>query len=83
MDEKRDDDAQADEKEPDSLTVWQLVASALAAGFGVQSSRNRNRDFAKGKPGQFIAVGVILTLVFVIAIVILVNMVLSNAASQP
>lgn len=68
--------------EPEPLSVWQLVKSALAAGFGVQSSRNRQRDFSKGKPGQFIAVGVILTIAFVIAIIVLVNVVLSNVGSQ-
>lgn len=69
-----------DENEPeqDSLTLWQVLSSALAAGFGVQSSRNRNRDFAKGRPGQFIAVGIIVTVAFVIAIVTLVNVILGS-----
>jgi hypothetical protein len=77
-----DEATRSSEEEPDSLTVWQLVTSALAAGFGVQSSRNRTRDFSKGKPGQFIAIGIILTIGFVIAIVALVNLVLSNVGSQ-
>jgi hypothetical protein len=68
--------------EPDSLSLWQLIASALAAGFGVQSARNRDRDFTKGKPGQFIAIGIILTIAFVIAIITLVNIVLGSVGPQ-
>ncbi len=71
-----------DESEPGSLGIWNVVKSVLAAGFGVQSSRNRSRDFAKGKPVQFIAVGVVLTIGFVTAIIALVNLVLSNVGPQ-
>ena len=71
------------EPEQDSLTLWQVLSSALAAAFGVQSSRNRTRDFSKGKPGQFIAIGIILTVVFVIAIVTVVNVVLGNVGTNP
>ena len=75
-----DHDKSAEESEPesDSLSLWQVLSSALAAGFGVQSSRNRNRDFAKGRPGQFIAVGIIVTVAFVIAIITLVNVILGS-----
>ncbi|MDH3643103.1 MAG: DUF2970 domain-containing protein [Gammaproteobacteria bacterium] len=84
MDEHTENEpSQTDAPEADSLSLWQVLSSALAAGFGVQSSRNRNRDFSKGKPGQFVAVGVILTVVFVIAIITLVNFVLGNVAAQP
>ena len=58
------------------LTLWQLMGSALAAGFGVQSSANRKRDFSKGKPGQFIAIGIIFTALFVFIMIGIVNLVL-------
>lgn len=70
------------EPERESLTVWQIVGSALAAGFGVQSSRNRERDFAKGRPGQFIVVGIVLTVLFVVVMVALVNLVLSGTGAS-
>ena len=60
----------------EGLTLLQLIGSALAAGFGVQSSENRKRDFSKGKPGQFIAIGIIFTLLFVLIMVGIVNLVL-------
>jgi hypothetical protein len=81
MDEHRDEPTQ-DESEPGSLGIWSVVKSVLAAGFGVQSSSNRSRDFAKGKPVHFIAVGIFLTIGFVIAIIALVNLVLSNVEPQ-
>jgi hypothetical protein len=62
--------------EEDSLTLWQLIGSALAAGFGVQSSENRKRDFSRGKPGQFIAIGIIFTVLFVLVMIGVVNLVL-------
>ena len=36
------------------LNVRQLIGSVLAAGLGVQSSRNRERDFSAGRPVAFI-----------------------------
>jgi len=41
-----------------------VLKSAAAAAFGVQSQANRERDFTKGKPIHFIIAGIIATLVF-------------------
>ena len=70
------------ESHPDEegLTLLQLISSALAAGFGVQSSKNRKRDFSKGKPGQFIAIGIIFTVLFVLIMIGVVNLVLGAVA---
>ena len=56
-----------------------VLASAVAAMFGVQSSKNRERDFTRGKPIHYIVVGLVLTLVFVLGVWGLVKWVLSNA----
>ncbi|MEJ2089466.1 MAG: DUF2970 domain-containing protein [Gammaproteobacteria bacterium] len=61
------------------MTLFQLLGSALAAAFGVQSSRNRARDFSRGRPLHFIIIGVVLTALFVLAVVGVVNLVLSSA----
>lgn len=66
-----------EERDDDGLTLWQLIGSALAAGIGVQSSENRKRDFSRGKPGQFIAIGIIFTVLFVLLMIGVVNLVLS------
>lgn len=71
----RPDDDREDEDQQ-SLTFLQLLGSALAAGFGVQSSRNRERDFSRGKPLHFIIIGIVLTALFVLAVIGVVNLVL-------
>lgn len=71
--ESRDDD--------EGLTLLQLIGSALAAGFGVQSSENRKRDFSKGKPSQFIAIGIIFTVLFVLIMVGIVRLVLGTVGA--
>ena len=74
----------ADDKDktiPDAekpLTFWQIAASTAAAAFGVQKSANRERDFARGKPLHFIIAGLVFTALFVLAIVVVVRLVLSN-----
>jgi len=52
-------------KEPNIL---QVIGSVLAAGFGVQSSKNRERDFQHGNPAIFIAVGLVATILLVLSI---------------
>ena len=61
-------------RKPPSLL--QVVASVLSAFFGVQSQRNRERDFSDGNPFVFIAVGVVLTALFVLVVWSVVQMVL-------
>lgn len=57
-------------------TFWQMLQSVLAAAFGVQSGRNRTRDFSRGKPGHFILLGVLCTALFVLLLYGLVRLVL-------
>ena len=53
----------------------------LAAGLGVQSSKNRERDFKQGRAGVFIAAGLIFTLLFIATVVTIVKLVLKGAGS--
>lgn len=69
-----------DDAEEDRLTLWQLIGSAISAAIGVQSSENRKRDFSRGRPGQFIAIGIIFTVLFVIVMIGVVNLVLSTVS---
>lgn len=75
MDEN--EDSQQDKH--DGLGPLQVVGSVLAAALGVQSSKNRERDFKQGRFGVFIAAGVIFTALFVGAVYLVVTTVLSNA----
>jgi hypothetical protein len=56
----------------------QVLASVLAGLFGVQSAKNRERDFKKGRASDYIVVYVILVLAMVAGMVITVNMVVSG-----
>jgi hypothetical protein len=64
---------------PKPPTLWQTVASVAASFFGVQSSKNRQRDFTHGKPAHFIAVGLAATAVFVLLVILGVRLALHQA----
>ena len=64
------------DKNPQPPTFWQMLQSVLAAAFGVQSGKNRARDFGHGKPSQFILLGLLFTLCFVLLVLGLVKQVL-------
>jgi len=66
---------QDQEKKPKLRT---LVLSVLAAGFGVQSDKNRQRDFTHGSPLAFIIGGLLCTLLFIASVATIVGVVLSN-----
>ena len=68
------DGCSADEDKP--LDPLQVSASVLAAAFGVQSSKNRERDFSRGRLHHFVIAGVTFTAVFVLAVYAVVRWVL-------
>ena len=68
-------------KQPKSKQKPSLIAvikSILAAGIGVQSDKNRTRDFEQGNPLVFIIGGIVFTLLFIASIATVVGFVLSN-----
>ena len=68
-----DDSSKQKEMSP---TPRQIAMSVLAAAIGVQSSKNRERDFNHGNPVVFIVAGLIFTLIFVLTILLVVYLVL-------
>lgn len=50
------------------LNLWQVLHSVLASFFGVQSNAKRRRDFSRGRAHQFIIVGLVLTVLFIFAV---------------
>ena len=60
-------------------TFWQVLHSVMAAAFGVQSAKNRTRDFTHGKPGQFLLLGLLFTGVFALTLFAIVKLVLHFA----
>jgi len=60
-------------------TLWQTIASVGASFFGVQSSKNRERDFKRGKAAHFIVIGLVATAVFVLLVILAVRLALRQA----
>jgi len=55
-----------------------VIKSVLAAAIGVQSDKNRHRDFEQGNPLVFIIGGFVFTFLFIATIATIVGLVLSN-----
>lgn len=66
----------SEDREQKPLTFRQMLHSVLAGALGVQSSKNRARDFSHGKPSHFILLGLGFTTVFVLVILGIVQLVL-------
>lgn len=60
-------------------TLWDVTKSVLAAGLGVQSRKNYERDFTHGKPWQYIVIGLVGVALFIAIVVTVVMVVLSMA----
>jgi len=59
--------------------IGSLIKSILAAAIGVQSNKNRERDFQEGSPLAFIIGGFVFTLLFIATVATVVGLVLSNS----
>ena len=66
-------------KSPASNSLWASVCSVAASFFGVQTAKNRQRDFTQGKAAHFIVIGVVMTLLLVVGLVMIVRLVLRQA----
>jgi hypothetical protein len=69
-------DDPVDNKPP---TFWQMLHSVMAAAFGVQSGKNRARDFTHGKPSHFVILGILFTTVFALTLYGIVQLVVHLA----
>jgi len=61
---------------------WNVVQSVAAAMIGVQSRKNRERDFSQGKPIHFIIGGLAGTLIFLIIVWLIVQYLLATSGSS-
>jgi hypothetical protein len=59
--------------------LGRALRSVLSAFLGVQSNRNRERDFTHGKLSHFVVVGLVVTTLFVLLVVGVVRLVLHLA----
>jgi cytoskeletal protein RodZ len=58
------------------LTMREMLQSMLAGALGVQTGKNRARDFSRGKPSQFLMLGVLFMVLFVLIVLGAVKLVL-------
>jgi len=64
-------------------TFAQAAASAAAAMFGVQSSKNRDKDFKARSPAKFIFMGMIMVMLFVTCVLFAVRCSMQQAGVAP
>lgn len=67
------------EPQPARPGLWHTWLSVAAAFFGVQSGRNRERDFRHGKASHFIVMALLMTLVLVLLVLATVRFALRAA----
>ena len=60
-------------------SLLSVLGSVLASMFGVQSNRKREEDFTHGKPSQYVIIGLLVTVAFVLAVWGVVSLVMKLA----
>ena len=69
----------SEQQHPNFFTIFKSV---IASFFGVQSAKNRERDFTHGKPVHYIAVGLLMTVLFILTVWGVVSLVLHLAGVE-
>ena len=64
------------------LTILQVFGSVVSSFIGVRSNEKRERDFSRGHARDFIIVGVLLTVLFVLVVWGIVQVVISLAGGM-
>jgi hypothetical protein len=60
-------------------SLLDVLGSVLASMFGVQSNHRREKDFVHGRPSQYIVIGLLVTLVFILSVWGVVSLVMKLA----
>lgn len=60
-------------EKPQKSSLLDIVKSVAASAFGVQSGKNRERDFQQQSIMPYIVVGVIFVLLFIVGLIALVS----------
>ncbi len=68
-----------EQQAPQKPGLKQVIGSVLASVIGVQSAKNKERDFQQGSFKTFVIAAIVFTVLFVAALAGLVSVVLSAA----
>ena len=60
----------------EGMGLHQVILSVLAAMFGVQSQEKHQRDFEQGDATQFIVVGILFVVIFVLSLLWIVDLII-------
>jgi len=63
-------------KEAEKMPFWRMMLSVMQASFGVQSKKNKERDFASGSIKGFVIAALVFTILFVVTVATVVNLIL-------
>lgn len=74
-----DNRSDSNEQKRQGTGFWNVVQSVGAGLLGVQSSKNRKRDFTEGKPIHFIVGGVMGTIAFLLFVWLIVQYLLATS----
>jgi len=61
------------------VSLLSIMSSVTAASFGVQTKKNRERDFEQGRFHHFVIGGIVFAVLFILLIVGIVNVVMHFA----
>lgn len=61
-------------------SLWEVTQGVIAALFGVQSAKNRERDFKRGDPADYIAIFTVAVIAMVILMVVFVKVIISSSS---
>ncbi|MBK6286567.1 MAG: DUF2970 domain-containing protein [Pseudomonadales bacterium] len=79
---ERSEDPSSPRQQPPPVTFGTLIRSVAAAAFGVQSSKNKERDFSHGNSRHFIIAGILFAAAFVATVALVVSLVLRTAGAH-
>lgn len=65
------------EDQPKKPGLLRIIASTMAGAFGVQSQKNRERDFQNGNIWIFVVSGILFTVLFIFTVTTVVRFALS------
>ena len=61
------------------VSILSVMSSVVAASFGVQTNKNRERDFEQGRFHHFVIGGIVFAVIFILLIVGIVKIVMHFA----